>query len=77
MNSKQYSNVVLLDKIALKPLLKPLFLIIYESEHAGMYELVCSKELTEIIGFDFSTENDAAGWRKFERIFKDVYQKNY
>ena len=77
MNSKQYSNVVLLDKIALKPLLKPLFLIIYESEHAGMYELVCSKELTEIIGFDFSTENDAAGWRKFERIFKDVYQQNY
>lgn len=42
-----------------------------------MYEFVCSKELTEIIGFDFSTENDAAGWRKFERIFKDVYQQNY
>lgn len=71
MNSKQYSNVVSLDKMAMKPW----FLIIYESEHAGMYELVCSKELTEIIGFDFSTENDAAGWRKFERIFKDVYQK--
>ena len=71
MNSKQYSNVVLLDKIALKPL----FLIIYKSESAGMYELVCSKELTEISGFDFSTENGGAGWRKFERIFMDVYQK--
>lgn len=73
MNSKQYSNVVSLDKIAMKPL----FLIIYESEHAGMYELVCSKELTEISRFDFSTENGGVGWRKFERIFKDVYQKNY
>ena len=40
-----------------------------------MYELVCSKELTEISGFDFSTENGGAGWRKFERIFMDVYQK--
>ena len=38
---------------------------------------VCSKELTEISGFDFSTENGGAGWRKFERIFKDVYQQNY
>lgn len=40
-----------------------------------MYELVCSKVLTEISWFDFSTENGGAGWRKFERIFKDVYQK--
>ena len=71
MNSKQYSNLVSLDKIAMKPW----FLIIYKSEYAGMYEFVCSKELTEISGFDFSTENGGAGWRKFERIFKDVYQK--
>ena len=42
-----------------------------------MYELVCSKELTEISRFDFSTENGGAEWRKFERIFKDVYQQNY
>lgn len=42
MNSKQYGNVVSLDKIAMKPW----FLIIYESEYSGMYELVCSKELT-------------------------------
>ena len=32
MNSKQYSNVVLLDKIAMKPW----FLIIYKSEYAGI-----------------------------------------
>lgn len=58
MDSKQYHNVILLDKKAMKPL----FLIIYKSPIAGLYEWICSKALTEISGFDFSNENNGAGW---------------
>lgn len=77
MNSKQYNNVVSLGKKAIKPL----FLIIYKSEKAGMYEWVCSKALTEISGFDFSGENDGAGWRnskEFLELFiaKIIEQRN-
>lgn len=77
MNSKQYNNVVSLGKKAMKPL----FLIIYKSEKAGMYEWVCSKALTEISGFDFSGENDGAGWRnskEFLELFiaKIIEQRN-
>ncbi len=66
MNSKQYNNVVSLGKKAMKPL----FLIIYKSEKAGMYEWVCSKALTEISGFDFSGENDGAGWRNSKEFLE-------
>lgn len=77
MNSKQYNNVVSLGKKAMKPL----FLIIYKSEKAGMYEWVCSKVLTEISGFDFSEENDGAGWRNSKEflemfIAKIIEQRN-
>lgn len=77
MNSKQYNNVVSLGKNAMKPL----FLIIYKSEKAGMYEWVCSKALTEISGFDFSGENDGAGWRNSKEflemfIAKIIEQRN-
>ena len=77
MNSKQYNNVVSLGKKAMKPL----FLIIYKSEKAGMYEWVCSKALTEISGFDFSGENDGAGWRNSKEflemfIAKIIEQRN-
>ena len=57
--SEQYANVVALGGKAEKPL----FLILYRSESAGMYEWVCSKALDEISGFDYSEENDGAGWR--------------
>lgn len=59
MGSEQYANVVHLGEKAVKPL----FLIIYKSESAGMYEWVCSKALDEISGLDFSEENNGAGWR--------------
>ena len=58
MDSKQYHNVILLGNKAMKPL----FLIIYKSPIAGLYEWICSKALTEISGFDFSNENNGAGW---------------
>lgn len=58
MDSKQYHNVILLGNKAMKPL----FLIIYKSPIAGLYEWICSKALTEISGFDFSNENNGARW---------------
>ena len=70
MESKQYSNVISLGKEAMKPL----FLIIYKSPYAGMYEWVCSKALTEISGFDFSKENNGSGWansKEFLEMFID------
>ena len=68
--SKQYKSVVSLGKKAMKPL----FLIIYKSKEAGMYEWVCSKALDEISGFDFSGLNNGAGWsnsREFLKAFTD------
>ena len=43
--------------------------------------MVCSKALTEISGFDFSGENDGAGWRnskEFLELFiaKIIEQRN-
>ncbi|MDO4779333.1 MAG: hypothetical protein Q4A42_07235 [Tissierellia bacterium] len=70
VHSKQYSNVVSLDKKAMKPL----FLIIYKSEHSGMYEWACSKALDEISDFDFTGKNDGAGWsnsKEFLEMFID------
>ena len=75
--SKQYKSVVSLGKKAMKPL----FLIIYKSKEAGMYEWVCSKALDEISGFDFSEVNNGAGWsnsKEFLKVFTDkiIVQKN-
>ena len=75
--SKQYKSVVSLGKKAMKPL----FLIIYKSKEAGMYEWVCSKALDKISGFDFSGLNNGAGWsnsREFLKAFTDkiIEQKN-
>lgn len=54
--------------------MKPLFLIIYKSKQAGMYEWVCSKVLDEISGFDFSWSNS----KEFLKAFTDkiIEQKN-
>ena len=75
--SGQYANVVSLGEKAEKPL----FLIIYKSENAGMYEWVCSKALEEISGLDFSEENRGAGWtnsKEFLEMFirRIAEQKN-
>ena len=70
IDSKQYNNVILLGNKAMKPL----FLIIYKSPIAGLYEWICSKALTEISGFDFSNENNGAGWgnsKEFLEMFID------
>ena len=68
--SKQYKSVVSVGKKEMKPL----FLIIYKSKEARMYEWVCSKALDEISGFDFSGLNNGVGWsnsREFLKAFTD------
>lgn len=68
MGSKQYRNVISLGNKAMKPL----FLIIYKSKDAGMYEWACSKALTELSGLDFSDVNNGCGWgnsREFLELF--------
>lgn len=70
MQSKQYNNVISLGKKAMKPL----FLIVYKSPEAGMYEWTCSKALTKLSKFDFSNENNGCGWgnsREFLKMFID------
>lgn len=71
MGSEQYSNVISLGKKAMKPL----FLIIYKSPSAGFYEWVCSKALTEISGFDFSKENNGAGWSNSKEFLEMFIQR--
>lgn len=66
VNSKQYKNVVALNKKAMKPL----FLIIYKSPNAGMYEWTCSKALDEISGFDFSGKNNDRTWSNSKEFLK-------
>lgn len=58
LDSKEYKNVLALKEEAMKPL----FLIIYKSDNAGMYEWICAKALEEISGFDFTNENNGNGW---------------
>lgn len=72
--SKQYNNVVSLNKKAIKPL----FLIIYKSPNSGMYEWVCSKALDEISDFDFSGENNWSNSKEFIEMFinKIIEQRN-
>lgn len=67
--SKQFNNVVSLGNKAMKPL----FLIIYKSKQAGMYEWVCSKALDKMSGFDFSGEN-VEHWsnsKEFIKVFSN------
>ena len=59
MGSEEYHDVVSLGEAAMKPL----FLIVYKSERAGLYEWVCSKALEEISGYDFSDANNGNGWK--------------
>ena len=54
--------------------MKPPFLILYKSPNSGMYEWICSTALDAISSFDFSGENDGAGWsnpKEFLDLFID------
>ena len=67
-DSEQYKSVLSLGKAAMKPL----FLILYQSKSSGMYEWICSKALEEISAYDFSQENNGAGWsdsKEFLELF--------
>ncbi|MBP0986624.1 MAG: hypothetical protein J6W57_07425 [Oscillospiraceae bacterium] len=66
LGSEQYREVVSLGRKAMRPL----FLIVYKSENAGMYEWICCKALEEISGIDLSGENGGAGWRDSKEFLK-------
>jgi|GEM_PF-2001378 len=68
LKSEEYAYVVSLKEKAVKPL----FLILYKSENAGMYEWICAKALEEISGYDFSSENNRNGW-KDSREFLELF----
>ncbi len=71
LGSEEYKNVVSLKEKAMRPL----FLIIYKSENAGMYEWICSKALEEISGYDFTDKNNGIGWRNSKEFLEFFIEK--
>ncbi len=71
LKSEEYAYVVSLKEKAMKPL----FLILYKSENAGMYEWICAKALEEISGYDFSAENNGNGWKDSKEFLELFIQK--
>ena len=65
-DSDEYHHVISLGDSAMKPL----FLILYKSEKAGLYEWICSKALEELSGYDFNSLNNGAGWRNAEEFLE-------
>ncbi len=59
--SERYKRVVDMGEVAMKPL----YLIIYKSESAGMYEYICAMALYELSGYDFTWANS----KEFLEIF--------
>ena len=51
--SERYKKVLNIGN----PAMKPLYLILYKSPNAGMYEYICARTLYELSGFDFYWTN--------------------
>lgn len=49
------------------PAMKPLYLILYKSSNAGMYEYICAKALYDISGYDFEWENSIEFLKEFNK----------
>lgn len=45
--------------------MKPLYLILYKSPNAGMYEYICAQALYELSGYEFEWENSKEFLEKF------------
>lgn len=53
------------------PAMKPLYLILYKSSNAGIYEYICANALYELSGFDFEWSNSKEFLEKFnEKILE-------
>ena len=67
-NSERYKKVINMGSSALKPL----YLIIYKSSNAGMYEYICANALYELSGYDFEWSNSKNFLERFnEQVIKD------
>lgn len=67
-DSERYKKVLNIGS----PAMKPLYLIIYKSPNAGMYEYICAKALYELSGYDFEWTNSKEFLEKFnEQIIQD------
>ena len=54
------------------PAIKPLYLILYKSPNAGMYEYICAKALYDISGYDFEWATSIEFLKKFnEKILAE------
>lgn len=59
--SKRYKKVLNMGTSAMKPL----YLILYKSPNAGMYEYICAQALYELSGYEFEWENSKEFLEKF------------
>lgn len=59
--SERYKKVLNMGTSAMKPL----YLILYKSPNAGMYEYICANALYELSGYDFEWENSKEFLEKF------------
>lgn len=67
-DSERYKKVLNIGS----PAMKPLYLIIYKSHNAGMYEYICANALYELSGYDFQWVNSKEFLEKFnEQIIED------
>lgn len=62
-HSERYKRVLNIGR----PAMKPLYLIIYKSSNAGMYEYMCAKALYELSGYDFEWTNSKEFLEKFNK----------
>ncbi len=54
------------------PAMKPLYLILYKSPNAGLYEYMCANALYELSGYDFEWTNSKEFLEKFnEKILEE------
>ncbi len=66
--SERYKKVLNIGNAAMKPL----YLIIYKSPNAGLYEYICANALYELSGYNFEWANSKEFLEKFnEQIIED------
>ena len=47
--------------------MKPLYLILYKSQNAGLYEYICANALYELSGYDFEWANSKEFMENFNK----------
>ncbi len=65
--SEQYKNIIAMGSKAQKPL----YWIIYKSEHEGIYEWICASALEELSGYDFDEDGDGTKWASSKEFLEE------